>query len=146
MADVVTMDADARREWDDWLAGRPPSVRDVAARWPPWRLYRLAGTGQRVTIHSYGERADRSGVVTLTVAVTGEYNRIDFGRMVFGIDPADLTECDLPQSGELVGETVAASDLPKHLGEVRLRVRPDLWERSADGEVVRRNATREPPP
>lgn len=76
-------------EFEAWLATRPPVIQEMARRVPPDRLYRI-DSGHRCTIYSYNE----SG--TVTVEVTGEFNRVIFGRRVFGIDPATLVECDGP--------------------------------------------------
>lgn len=91
-----------KTEWDQWVAERPGNVRRVAERFNPWTLYRHKDTDQRVTLYSFGEQSD--GGVTLTVDITGEFNLISFNRQVFGIDPDDLEECDLPVPDELLGE------------------------------------------
>lgn len=83
---------------DEWIKSRPHVVQDMIAQCPPNRLYRISA-GQRVTIYSYSE--DR----TVTVDVSGEYNRVVFGRRVFGIPIDDLVECDLPGPDEDVGDT-----------------------------------------
>ncbi len=83
--------------FDDWLSGRPGVIQDLGRRFRPNRLYKMASTGHRVYPLSYSEDG------TLTVAVTGEYNLLAFGREVFGIKPEDLEECDLPESGEPLG-------------------------------------------
>lgn len=83
------------RNYEKWLNSRPAAVKLVATQKPPNRLYKLASTGQRVFILSYSE----SG--TVTVVVSGEFNLTDFEREVFGINPNDLKECDLPKEGEV---------------------------------------------
>ena len=50
--------------------------------------------------------SDIDGSVTLTVNITGEFNLISFDQQVFGIDPDDLEECDLPVEGEPLGEAL----------------------------------------
>ena len=82
-----------------WVAERPPVIRDMIASHPPDRLYRMQSTGHRVTLHSYSE--DR----TVTVDITGEYNRVVFSRRVFGIPVDDLIECDPPPADEPIGDT-----------------------------------------
>ncbi len=86
-------------EWQKWLSERPRVVRDVAARIRPDRLYRLGE--HRCYPVSYGEDG------TVTVAVTGQFNRVLFSRNVFGIKPDKLTECELPASGEDIGDMAA---------------------------------------
>jgi DNA-directed RNA polymerase subunit RPC12/RpoP len=86
--------------WRDWLQSRPPIIRELAEKYPPTLLYRMEnGKGARCTLKSYHE----NGLVT--VAVTGQYNRVLFSREVVGVDPATLVECDLPDPGEDVGDT-----------------------------------------
>lgn len=81
--------------WQDWLESRPPEIRAVAEKYPPYLLFKLKSTGRRVTVESYGEK--EGGGVSLTVLVTGEFNQVIIDTSVFGIDPDDLEECDLPE-------------------------------------------------
>jgi hypothetical protein len=90
------------REWNAWVAKRPEHVRKVAERFQPWTLYKLKPTGQRVTIYSFGEH-ESSTKVTLTIYVSGMYNFVMIDSCVFGIDPDDLEECDLPGPEEALG-------------------------------------------
>ena len=83
--------------WEEWVESRPPIVQKMARAYPPNRLYRLDPTGQRVTILAYGEDG------TVRVSVKGKYNFVLFNREVFGIDPANLEECELPKEDELLG-------------------------------------------
>lgn len=91
-------------DWSAWLDSRPPEIRRMAEKWPPNRLYRMGDTGHRVTIVSYGEDG------TVRVFVSGKYNFVTFEREVFGVDPATLTECDLPPSDEPVGSLDAVPE------------------------------------
>ena len=100
MANLFDPSPEQVRDWESWVAGRPEPVRLVAARFKPWKLYRLKN-GHRVTLVSFAETAD--GRVTLTVSVTGEFNFVVFERDVFGIDPDELEECERPAPGEPVG-------------------------------------------
>lgn len=84
-------------EYTEWVATRPVVIREMAQRWNPWTLYRMKSTGHRVLICSFYE--DR----TLRVVVLAQYNLIGFERYVFGIDPDDLEECDLPGPDDPVG-------------------------------------------
>ena len=91
MANIYEPSDDQKKEWDAWVASRPDGVRELAARFPPWKLYRLSTTKQRVFVIGFFED------LTLRVAVTKEYNfLVTCERQVFGIDPDNLTECDLP--------------------------------------------------
>ncbi len=88
------------QDWAAWVAERPPTVRAVAERIRPWTLYRMKSSGHRVTVFSFDE--SEAGV-TLKVVVSAKYNLIAFERLVFGIDPDDLEDCELPGPGEPVG-------------------------------------------
>lgn len=101
MAIIEQMDPKAFSVWRD---SRPQAVREMIDRWPPNRLYQMASTGHRCTIYSYSEDG------TVTVLVTGEYNILEFARKVFGIDPNDLTECDLPAPGEVTGALLTTEE------------------------------------
>lgn len=87
--------------WGQWVAERPDKVREVAQRFDPWTLYQMKNTGQLVYVYSFGEEAD--GSVTMTVDITGQFNLIAFDQRVFGIDPDNLKECDLPDEGQPLG-------------------------------------------
>lgn len=87
--------------WNTWLNDRPPNVKAVASRFAPWVLYKLKATDQRVFVTEFDEHDD--GKVTCVVGVSKKYNLVLRERLVFGIDPDDLTECDLPTTGELIG-------------------------------------------
>ncbi len=101
MATVRPFDEQA---WAEWVATRPPVVQSLCKRLPPDRLYRLATTGQRVVLHAYNEDG------TVTVLVSGLYNRVMLERCVFGISPDDLTECDPPQDPEPIGAVLTEDD------------------------------------
>ena len=98
MAKITEWTDEQRKQWADWVASRPEIVRILCERLPPDRLYRLAGKN-RVTILSYAEDG------TVRVSITGEYNRVLFSRNVFGVNPDELEECELPQPGEDLGDT-----------------------------------------
>ena len=96
------------RSFAAWVAERPEVVRALIGRmkFDPWTLYRLKSTGHRVGVTSFGEVCDpKPGKppVTLTLCVSGRFNLVAFERNVFGIDPDDLEECDLPAADEPVG-------------------------------------------
>lgn len=86
------------REAEAWLEARPTVIKEMYAKYPPNLLYRMQSTGHRVTLYSYAEDG------TVTVNVTGQFNRVKFGRRVFGIPVTDLVECELPGPDEEVGE------------------------------------------
>ncbi len=102
-----------REGYERWVCSRPPRVRQMLRSHPPDRLYRMSSTGHRVTIYSYCEDG------TVTVDVTGEYNRVAFNRRVFSIDPADLTECDLPAPDEKLGTALSPDEAKEYLARMR---------------------------
>jgi hypothetical protein len=101
MANLMVMtpeeEAAGEKRWQEWLEDRPQVIKDLGARFKPWKLYRLNSTKHRVTVLSFFEDG------TLTVNITGEYNLVSMERSVFGIQPDDLEECDLPRPDEIVG-------------------------------------------
>lgn len=121
----------------EWVQSRPPHVRVVAERFDPWSLYRLKTTGDRVTALSFGEGEDDA--VTVRVLVSGEFNFTLFEREVFGINPDDLEPCALPEAGERLGSMMTPTDVEDNIDDMRLIVRPDLWERLEDGTVRMRH-------
>ena len=90
--------------WDEWVSTRPPVVRDLCKRYPPDRLYLMRPTGQRVTILAYSEDG------TVRVDVSAQWNCLIFERQVFGIDPGDLEECELPNETELTGAAITEEE------------------------------------
>lgn len=108
--------------WDAWVSERPDNVRKIACQFDPWTLYRLKTTGQRVTIGAFDEEG--GGKVSVRVNVSGEFNFVTFERSVFGIDPSDLEECDLPGPDEPLGST----DWP-------IEVVKDMRDRFPDGKM-----------
>lgn len=101
MATIFEMNEQQAQEWKTWLASRPTVVKELAERFPINKLFRLKSSGHRVTLRSYSEDG------TMSVNATGEYNRILFSRVVFGISPENLEECDLPGPDEDLGDTAA---------------------------------------
>lgn len=103
MANYAEPKPGAEEEYVAWCATRPDAVRVAAERLRPWRLYRMRSTGQRVVMHCFEEHTDGSAA-TVKVAWLGRFDRVAFDQIIFGVDPADLEECDLPAPGEKLGE------------------------------------------
>ena len=82
--------------WEEWVSTRPPVVQDLCRRYPPDRLYLLKPTGHRVTILAYNENG------TVRIYVSAQWNLLVFEREVFGIDPSDLEECDIPNENRTI--------------------------------------------
>lgn len=120
------------RKWRTWVAARPEAVRKIAERFEPWSLYRMKD-GSRVTIVSFAEDG------TVTVSLRGKYNAILFERSVFGVNPDELIPCDLPGPEEPVGAAMTDSDVVENIDDLRVMIRPDLWELGPDGKARRRD-------
>lgn len=87
-----------RDAWDAWIAERPPAIRVVAERIPPWHKYRMRSTGQIVTLAAY-EEGDDGSCTTVRVRIDPEDNpdrAMFFARSVFGIAWDDLELAPLP--------------------------------------------------
>ena len=105
----------------EWVAQRPESIRKVIddLKLTPWTLYKLKTTGQRVTVGAFSE-PEVGGKVTCIISVLGEFNLVCHERSVFGIDPYDLEECDLPGPDDPVGNLDLPFDVLKELIERKL--------------------------
>lgn len=107
--------------WRRWTADRPPVIREVIERCKldPWTLYRLKTTGQRVFVVGLSEPELTTNQevkkVTCRVGVSGEFNLVTFERQVFGVDPDDLEECDLPRPDDQVGTLDLPVDVVRNL-------------------------------
>lgn len=118
MANICEVTPEMESEWLEWANTRPSEVREVALRFRPWILYQMIPTGQRVYIVSLAEMEDDS--VTLSVMVSGDFNQVMFERKVFGVNPDDLEECDLPGLDEKVGAVLTSDeDIKKYIDKIR---------------------------
>ena len=86
------------QDYKDWLDERPQLIKNMITNYPPYILYLYKPTNHRCHIVGYYEDG------TVRVAITGEYNRIAFGRTVFGIKLTDLEECEFPGPTDPVGD------------------------------------------
>jgi hypothetical protein len=82
------MNAKNQKLWDDWVASRPPRVREVAERFSPNKKYRIKNTGQPCQLYSFSEPLD-GGPITMKVIVQ---NRFGPNHLVFGLDPNNIEE------------------------------------------------------
>jgi hypothetical protein len=115
MARIFDPSPEQEAGWQEWLSERPPHVRLVAEKFPPWELFRLKDSGHRVTIHGFHENGDES--LSMTVHVLGAYNYVLFERTVFGIFPDDLEPCELPGPGEPVGAQLTPQEARAYLAQ-----------------------------
>jgi len=91
--------AEQLQGWEEWTNERPAEVAVLARRFPPWELFKLKESGNRVFARSFQEM--EGGGVTMTVAVRREFNPdVLFERDVFGIAP-ESTESLSETLGEL---------------------------------------------
>lgn len=72
----------------EWLADRPQVIKDMVAAYHPYAVYKLKTTGQTCVLSSYYE----DGTVSIKIFNT---QLCVFMHGVFGINPADLEECDV---------------------------------------------------
>lgn len=133
MARFIEPRGKQERHWRIWVSTRPPKVRAIAERFDPWSLYRMRTTGQRVTIRSFADDG------TVSVAVTGQFNAVLHDAEVFGVNPDDLEECDLPGPDEVLGAAMTTEEVEENLDEMRVLVRPDLWTMGPDGKARRKD-------
>lgn len=105
-------------EWEAWVYSRPDKVRVVAEKFHPWKLYKMRSSGHRVMVSSFYEDEDNN--IMLTVDVTGDFNFVAFERRVFGVDPSDLEECDLPGPDEITG---SADMTPREVEDLYFEIR-----------------------
>jgi|SRR5215467_7670498 len=112
---AILFDLDEQPEWSAWLAQRPKVIRDVIEHYPPNRLYRM-DSGHRATIACYSETPDG---VRVMMDVTGMFNCVAFPRRVFGVDPATLVECDLPEEGEVLGAILTPEETERYIAQLR---------------------------
>jgi len=133
MAFIIEPTPEQEKEWAEWVASRPDKVRAVAERFPPWELYRMKSTGQRVTVASYSEDG------TVSVNVSADFNVTLFERNVFGIDPDDLEPCDLPNETEPRGALMTGEEVNENIDALRVAIRPDLFVMGADGKAQRKS-------
>ncbi len=132
MAKVMELSEADLVEWADFIEGLPANLRPIAERINPWTLYRLKPTGQRVIVYSYQDDG------TVTVIVSGTFNHVLHEAQVFGINPDDLEECDLPGPNEKLGSMMTADEVEENIDTLRVQVRPDLWVMGEDGIARRR--------
>jgi len=119
-------------EWQAWVDERPPVVKELAERFPPWDLWLLKASNHKVVVVGYNEAG------TLTVAVTGKFNAVMFERNVFGIKPEDLEPCELPGPNEVTGSLLTQEETEANQDAIRVAVRPDLWAMGPGGKAVRK--------
>jgi hypothetical protein len=86
LPEMPTPDADQLASWDEWVAGRPPAVREMCESFPPWHYYDMPKTGQIVTVRAYAEDG------TMRVLVVGDQISIPaiVPLEVFGVPAEDL--------------------------------------------------------
>ena len=82
----LPLDDAAKAEWDEWVATRPPVVRALCEKFPPWLYYDMPETGQVVIVQAYDENG------TMRVLMVGD--RVSVPAImqyeVFGVPPEDL--------------------------------------------------------
>lgn len=91
-------------DYQTWVAERPDGIRQIAERFFPWKLYRDKGH-HRVLVIGFAEDPSVPGGVSVKMSVLAQFNEVlTFERNVFGVDPDDLVECELPDPSIVLGE------------------------------------------
>jgi hypothetical protein len=107
----MTMDAEAKAEWEQWLASRPPAVAAVARRFPPDVCYRSPDGRGHYVILTYGEPKDGGPVTFRVIHGADSFHP---GLQVFGMEQSDLLPCNCGNwemaSEEQIEETSAKVD------------------------------------
>lgn len=145
MANVEDPTPERQRQWDVWVRERPPAVREVLEKGgvKPWKLYRLKSSGHRVTLCSVVEH--EGSPPTFIVDVSGRFNLVAFDRRVFGIQPDDLEECDLPPDDAPLGSVLSSDEVREAIegmdvGEPQMRAILAAVDRSLRGRVSKGDA------
>ncbi|PHS61233.1 MAG: hypothetical protein COB09_18770 [Thalassobium sp.] len=79
-----------KKEFEEWLEGKPQVILDLAEKLEPWNRYRVKKTGQHCHLISYFEDG------TVTINIYGHDDEIRDAMYktmpihVFGIKPEDL--------------------------------------------------------
>ena len=96
MAEIYKFSEEQEKLWEAWVAERPPVIKAMAERLLPNRVYKLTTTEQICIPTAFHEDN------TVKVAVLRALNNRIFSVSVFGINPDDLVECDLPNGIQLM--------------------------------------------
>lgn len=84
-----TWDLQQVREWFKWFNERPPAIKEMVLKYPPWKKYKMKATGDDwYEIMAWNEGGHFR--VVRHSSVTGEPM-----WEVFGVEPKDLIECVL---------------------------------------------------
>jgi hypothetical protein len=113
MAIIGDVNPEMEEGWRGWVRTRPDHVRTLIEKrdFTPWKLYRMKSTGHRVILRAFDEELD--GRITLKVTISSRFNLVAFERTVFGVDPDDLEECDLPAKSEPHGAALTHEEIEK---------------------------------
>lgn len=102
MAVWINLTEEQKKQAAEWIAACPQVVIDMVAKYnlSVDKLYRMKETGQRVTLIALGEND------TVRVGYFKDFNLMMFSiaeeREIFGVNPADLEECDYPKQSEVM--------------------------------------------
>lgn len=77
---------DEMAAWNEWVDGRPESVKAICKTMPPWNYYNMPKTGQVAVIEAYSEDG------TVRVLIVGDQISVPtiMPIGVFGVSPSDL--------------------------------------------------------
>jgi hypothetical protein len=106
VANIIEPSEQLQADYEAWVESgdMAPEIKAIALRMPPWKIFRMKSDGHRVTLIGFNNDG------TVTVNISGKFNLIIFERNVFGIDPDDLEECELPSRAEDVGSILKTDE------------------------------------
>ena len=91
MAEIFRYTEEQEKIFNDFVDGLPSHLKELAKRFPSNKIFRHKKTNQIVMPNSFNEDG------TMTVNIYRFLNNpIHLTKTVFGVDPEDLEEADLP--------------------------------------------------
>lgn len=78
--------------FEEWLKTRPLIIQEMAKKYPPNKFYKIRGKGHICTLYSYSE--DK----TVSVDITGDFNKLTIERRVFDVNIDDLVETEFDET------------------------------------------------
>ena len=80
------------KSFEEWLKTGPLIIQEMAKKYPPNKFYKIRGKGHICTLYSYSENN------TVTVDITGDFNKLTIERRVFDINIDDLVETEFDET------------------------------------------------
>lgn len=119
MANRFEPPIDYMEDYEEWCKTRPPKVAELARKFPPWMMLRWSPRDmpyKGLRCFSVGVHETEDGDAKMMIAITGQYNFIEFERRVFGVDASELVECELPGPDEKLGAVLTQEQAREKYG------------------------------